>query len=201
MDRRVSKIIRRTHMYLALFLTPWVVVYSLSSLVINHFPLVRSLYGDNLNKFELVGERDYDGVFSADAEPAAVARQILDELDLAGSFYVQGNLSQKQMTINRGSSFAAHRITYFPKEQRLKIERSDFQMPTFLNRVHFRHGYDQPYLASDAWAVIVDLVVLSFVLWVATGIWMWWEIKPARKWGAVFGALGLGIFALLLFTI
>ena len=32
-----SKLIRRTHMYLALFLTPWVMVFALSSIIFSHF--------------------------------------------------------------------------------------------------------------------------------------------------------------------
>lgn len=34
-----SKLIRRTHMYLALSLTPWMVVYALSSFIFNHHAL------------------------------------------------------------------------------------------------------------------------------------------------------------------
>jgi hypothetical protein len=39
------------------------------------------------------------------------------------------------------------------------------------------------------------------VFWVLSGVWMWWEIKPARVTGAVFAAVGCGAFALLLVTI
>ena len=31
-----SKVIRRTHMYVALFLAPWVLMYALSTMVMNH---------------------------------------------------------------------------------------------------------------------------------------------------------------------
>ena len=31
-----SKIVRRTHMYLALFLTPWIAGYALSTIAMNH---------------------------------------------------------------------------------------------------------------------------------------------------------------------
>jgi len=201
MDPRVSKLVRRTHLYLALFLTPWVIIYALSGLVLNHFPLVRSLYGDNLNTFELVEERGYASTFSDDAQPREVAGQILNDLGLAGSFFVNGTPAQEKMTINRGSSFQAHRITFFPAEQRLKIERHEFKAPAFLNRAHFRHGYDQPYLASDLWGGIVDLVILSMLLWVATGLWMGWEIKPGRKWSVLCAGGGIVIFVLLMLTI
>ena len=38
-----SKIIRRVHLYLALFLTPWMLVYALSGLLLDHGPAVRAL--------------------------------------------------------------------------------------------------------------------------------------------------------------
>ena len=50
-------------------------------------------------------------------------------------------------------------------------------------------------------AFIVDLAVVGMLFWVVSGIWMWWEIKPARSAGAVFGLLGCGAFGLLLATI
>ena len=47
----------------------------------------------------------------------------------------------------------------------------------------------------------VAFVVVALAFWVLSGLWMWWEIKPARVWGAVFGLTGAAVFALLLFTI
>jgi len=34
-----------------------------------------------------------------------------------------------------------------------------------------------------------------------SGIWMWWEIKPARLLGALFALAGFGAFGILLATI
>ena len=196
-----SKLIRRSHMYVALFLTPWMIVYGLSGLVLNHFPLVRALYGENLQKFEKVEEREYTTEFSADADARMIGAQILSDLGLSGSFNAQGNPQQPRVVINRGGALVAHRVTYFRNEHRLLVERQRLAMPSFVNRAHFRHGYDQPFLASKAWGVIVDLVIVSMLFWIASGIWMWWEIKPARLWGAAFGIGGLALFALLLVTL
>ena len=49
-----SKLIRRTHMYLALFLTPWVMVFALSSIIFNHFKFFSG--GKPLAPFEQVAE-------------------------------------------------------------------------------------------------------------------------------------------------
>jgi hypothetical protein len=39
------------------------------------------------------------------------------------------------------------------------------------------------------------------IFWVASGLWLWWELKVTRRWGAVSIGGGVGLFALLLFTI
>lgn len=196
-----SKIIRRTHMYLALFLTPWVIIYALSGLVLNHFQSIRKAYGEDFNKFDKVEERDYTAAFSDDADARMVGGQILEHLGLTGTFNVQGTANQPRLVINRNAAFAVHRVTYFRKENRLLVERQRLIAPAFLNRAHFRHGYEQPFFASKVWAVVVDLVIIAMVFWVASGVWMWWEIKPARLWGAAFALVGLGVFGLLLATI
>ena len=61
-----SKLVRRTHMYLALFLTPWMAGYAASTLLMNHNagrPLA----------FITDGERPYDAVFDAGTTPRAMA--------------------------------------------------------------------------------------------------------------------------------
>jgi hypothetical protein len=198
---KLSKLIRRTHMYLALFLTPWLLIYAGSGLVLNHAKLFMPAQGDKAMSFQKVEDREYQAAFSADADPRMIAAQVLEDIGLAGTFNVQGGSSAQRMVILRNSSFSAHRITYDRDQNRLLIEQQKFNIPIFLNRSHFRHGYEQPYPASILWAVILDLVVLSLIVWVLSGLWMWWEIKPARRWGAVFGLVGMGIFALLLSTI
>ncbi|MBI5772798.1 MAG: hypothetical protein HZA89_03520 [Verrucomicrobia bacterium] len=201
MNATPSKIIRRTHMYLALFLTPWMIIYALSGLVLNHGQAVRALYGGNFAKFEKVGEREYTAAFSADADVKMIGAQILEHLGLAGTFNVQGGPNQPKLVINRNAAFAIHRITYFRKENRLLIEKQPFTAPAFVNRAHFRHGYGQPFLSLKIWAVAVDLVIVAMMFWIASGLWMWWEIRPARAWGAAFALVGLGVFGVLLATI
>jgi hypothetical protein len=201
MAANVSRLVRRTHLYLALFLTPWMLIYALSGLVLNHNQTVRSFYGDRIGRFEKVEERPYTAVFSADADPRMIGGQILEDLGLTGTFNVQGGPAAPRLVINRNAAFAHHRVTYFRAENRLLVEKQAFSAPIFLNRAHFRHGYGQPFLAAKIWAVIVDLAVAGMIFWVVSGIWMWWEIRPARLTGAVFAALGWGMFGLLLFRI
>lgn len=197
----LSRYIRRTHMYLALFLTPWILIYALSSLVFNHLGTVRGWYGGDLGRFEQVDQTEYRASFTDETTPAEAARQILRDLAMDGSHNVQGSPTGERLTITRQFAASARRIIYLPKEGRLTIERQIYNTPGFLMRLHMRHGYAQPYAAAQGWGLSVELTVLAMLFWIASGIWMWWEIKPARMWGAVFAISGLGIFALMLFSI
>lgn len=201
MNFTASKLIRRTHMYLALFLTPWMLVYALSGLVLNHIQTIRGLYGARFGQFEKIEERAYTTTFSEGANPRMISAQILEDLGLTGTFNVQGGANQPKLVITRNAAFSAHRVTYFRTEHRLLIEKQPFTAPVFVNRTHFRHGYEQPFLASKAWAVIVDLAIVGMLFWAVSGIWMWWEIKPARLAGAVFALVGFGLFGIMLVTI
>lgn len=197
----VSRYIRRTHMYLALFLTPWVLIYALSSLVFNHLPTVRGWYGGDLGRFEQIDQFDYQASFTKETSAAEAARQILRDIDMDGSHFVQGSPTGERLTINRQAGTAARRIIYLPKEGRITVERQVYNTPGFLMRLHMRHGYEQPYAAAKAWGLGVEVTVLAMMFWIVSGIWMWWEIKSARMWGAVFALCGLGVFAILLFAI
>jgi hypothetical protein len=195
------KLIRRLHMYSALFLTPWMIIYAGSGLVLNHLPLVRGWYGSNFAHFEKTGEQPYTTTFSSDADVRTIAAQILNDLDLAGTFGVQGNVDSPRIVINRNGSFAQHRVTYLPGERRLTIEKQSFILPVFLNRAHFRHGFNHPYAAAQTWAFIVDFVVVAMIFWALSGVIMWWEIKPARGLGWASLAASAGVFGLLLVSI
>ena len=201
MTPSVSRVIRRTHMYLALFLMPWMVIYALSGLVLNHFQAVRNFYGAKFGQMEKVEERPYPTVFSDDTEPRMIGAQVLDDLGLSGAFFVQARPAERKLIINRNAAFTQHRITYFRDEKRLLIEKQSFSAPVFLNRAHFRHGYDQPFLSARTWGFAVDLAIVGMVFWVLSGIVMWWEIKPARLTGAAVALVGFGLFGLMLATI
>ncbi|MSU48927.1 MAG: hypothetical protein EXS37_07565 [Opitutus sp.] len=201
MNLTPSKLIRRTHMYLALFLSPWMIIYALSGLALNHGDIVRGFYGGKFNDFEKIGEQPYTAAFSEGADARAIGTQILSDLGLAGSFNVQPGATPTKMVFNRSAAFVAHRVTYFRAENRLLIEKLQLNAPMFVNRLHFRSGYTQPFLAAKIWAFVVDLAIVGMLFWVASGIWMWWEIKPARAWGAACALIGFGAFGLLLATV
>ena len=189
-----SKVVRRTHMYLALFLTPWMLVYAISTIAMNHrMPRPTSF----------IKEKDeaYTNSFEPGTPPREIAQQILVDLQLEGAFGVQAPAPDGRLTINRQGMLSPRRITYTPHDRRVVVERMELETSGFLNRFHRRRGYQQPYASDIAMAISVDAVIVAMVFWALSGLWMWWEMRATRGWGVACAVTGIGIFTLFALTI
>ncbi len=201
MAKPYTRYVRRIHMYLALFLTPWVLMYALSSLVFNHFATIQGWWGGNLNQYEKVEEFEYRADFGSEVNPAEAARQILMDLDMDGAHFVRGNLYGEAFTIMRQSPFSMRRVVYYPQKGSVIVEKQMANAPSILTRMHTRHGFVQPYVSMKLWGIGVEITVLAMLFWIASGLWLWWTIKPARVWGGICALGGIGLFAVLMFSI
>jgi hypothetical protein len=197
----VTKILRKIHLYLALFLTPWILVYLLSTMAMNHRPTMESWFGKAPPEFQFERTLEYDRIFSEDTTRKQAADQILADLDMSGTSWVSGNLNDGQLVILRESPLVVRRFTFSPAAGTLTIERADFRLPTFLEEMHRRSGYSKSFLLDNLWAVTVDLVILAILFWGISGIWIWWELRKTRVWGAICLATGVGLFTFFMLMI
>ena len=181
-------------MYLALFLAPWMLAYALSTIVMNHGWTTPAA-------FQLERRQLYEASFPPDTPAREMAEHILRDFDLEGAFGVQGPARDGVLTINRQDLVTPRRIRYNRAAGRLTIERADFHTTTFLNRFHHRRGYQPPFVADKLFAATVDAVIVAMVFWALSGLWMWWEMRATRTWGAVCGLAWLGLFLFFLATI
>jgi hypothetical protein len=197
----VSKLIRRTHLFLALFLAPWVLMYALSTITMHH----RVLFTGEPRRvdpgYEMLREEAYAPPFARDEDRQVAARRLLQDLDLEGAFTVRGSLEQGVLTILRNRPIRSYRITYETNTGTLRVERQRFGMAYFLEMLHRRRGYQQPFLGNDLWAFVVDAVILAMLTWAATGLWMWWELARTRRLGALCLGAGIACFLLFLLTL
>ncbi len=187
-------------MYLALFLAPWILMYALSTMAMNHRELVRGWYGGVPPAYEPEAESTYNGILPDGADPSQAAEQILGDLGLEGSYAVQ-RVADGPYVILRRHPVRPRRITYEPATGRLTVEREVFRAPEFLERLHRRRGFQAGITPENAWAFSVDLVIVAMIFWVASGLWMWWALRATRRWGALAALSGAAVFALFLVTI
>jgi hypothetical protein len=184
----LSLLLRRVHMYLALFLFPWMFMYAVSTLAMNHR---RAFAAPSV--FEKERELAYDGVLPENAPPRVVSEQLLQSVGLNGAHNV--SLKQGVYVINRTDLTTPRRLTYTPSDKKLVIERLPFRANALLERFHRRRGYATGYALDTAWAVSVDLAIAAMVFWALSGLWMWFEMRTAtRRLGLLALAGGVALF-------
>ncbi len=189
-----DKLNRRTHLYSALFLLPWLMLYGLSSVRIAH----NELFDRWLGPVEWTPrpEQKYhlDVPESGDLRP--LAARLMAENGLSGSFYVNRTEDNK-LNVSTFTFWNSTQVTYFINEDRLTMRDRTFRWDQLLLALHFRGGYEQESPLNKAWGVTVDVVCVGILVWTASGICMWWQIRASRRWGLIALAAGCLAFAAL----
>lgn len=197
-----DKINRRTHLYLGLFLLPWLLMYGVSSFIIIHGswfrtagepawePLFEKTYSRPVNSLGVNNEPDL----------RATAQEILKDCNLEGAFWVD-KPKPDILHIDRFSFRHSIHLTYSIKDQRLKAERQRMDMAQVAVRMHFRGGYGQPTFMEKFWGLLVDVACVGIIIWVASGLIMWWRLPRMRAWGAIAVTGGVLSFLLLIWKL
>lgn len=186
-------------MYAALFLAPWLVMYAVSTMAMNHRDLFVKRNGLVPKPLGKEREVSYGGSFPEKADPRMMARQILASLELEGAFQVRRDGAA--LVIQRNDLISPRRLTYTPADGKVIVERMPNPPHSFLERFHRRRGYDTGYSVDTVWAVSVDLFIAGMIFWALSGLWMWWEMKVTRRYGAVALLTGVLLFAVFVVTI
>lgn len=190
-----TRIVRRAHLYLGLFLAPWLLMYALSTLVMAHRPFVLSFYRTEAPATVVERELDYSRTFPPEATAQQKAGQILQNLGLEGRHSVAKPKEGAPLVINRQHALFQRRITFDPAKGKVTVQREEFRGLTFLERMHRRRGFQDPYAVEDTWALSVDVAMVTLVFWGGSGLWLWWGIRPTRLPGAVCLGVGVALFA------
>ena len=182
---------RRLHLYLGVALLPWFFMYGISSIPFAHNTWFRR---PNSKEWRVRFDRPYSIAVPAQGDLRPTGAAILRDNGMDGAFGVfreGGNLH-----IFRHDLRSATRITYFPGRQRLLAEDRPFYWSTFLTEMHARGGFQQPGFLPWAWSILVDVVCLGILVWIASGLYMWWHVRGHRGWGWLALASGAASFAI-----
>ena len=141
-------------------------------------------------------DREYRlGPIAPDADLRAIGARIQKENGLQGYFNVF-RTPQGKVQLYRGGFLSVTRAVYDPVRQRLTVEKDIPRWHNVLQRLHTRGGFQQPGLLSTLWSVIVDIVQVAILVWLASGLYMWWSLNRMRRWGYLALGAGSGLFAL-----
>jgi hypothetical protein len=192
-----DKINRRAHLYLGLFLMPWLLMYGVSSFIVIH----QSWFPNDKPARELLFEKEYSravNIQGANNSPElrAAAQEILKDTDLEGAFWAD-KPRPDTLHIDRFSFRDSISLTYSPQDKKLKAERRPVGWSQVPLRMHFRGGYGQPGFWDKFWGLLVDVACVGIIVWVASGLIMWWRLPRWRTWGAIAVTGGILSFVLL----
>lgn len=195
-----SHLNRRTHLYLGLTLLPWFFLYAASSIPFSHSPFFDDLdKSKGLPNWTVRFERPY-GAAVPDGDLRSFGAQVLKDTGLTGAFGAYRQ-SPKQVNVYVYTFWRSTQVKYLLNERRLIVEDKRFRWDHILTGMHAKGGFEQDGLLHTAWALTVDLVALAILLWVATGLYLWWHIPQVRLSGALTLAAGVLAFALFLLAL
>lgn len=186
---------RRIHLYLGMFCLPWFVMYGISSIAFNH-----NTWFNNGND-QPGGEWQEVDSWSCSVEvpgsgdiPRSIARELLDTAGLEAEAFGVFRNGPNQLTVYLPNFTEMRQLVYRMDEQRLILrERKKFAQQ-FWGGLHARGGYQHDSFLDDTWAFVVDVVCVSFLLWVISGLIMWWQSPKSRRGGSVAMLLGFVSF-------
>jgi hypothetical protein len=176
--------VRRAHLYMGLFLLPWVVMFGVSSIPLNHYGTQEPV------RWTTVAEHPFEAeVPEAGANLRPLGRAMMDAAGVDGGYFVN-RANPRQVNVNHPDFLTPVRIVYQADRKAISVEHREFSMQQFMTGLHFRGGYDLDGFWDSMWALFVDIVSVALLLWIATGIYMWWKLPATRWWGWL--ALGSG---------
>jgi hypothetical protein len=192
---------RRLHMYLGLALLPWFFMYGISSVPFAHNQFFeRRDAATGLPLWTLRSERTID--IAVPEDPAAlrsVGAALLEAAGIEGTSFGAYRQNPTQINVYSYSFWRSTQLKYFVDQNRLTVEDRRFRWDHFLTGMHARGGFEQEGFLQTSWSVVVDVVCLGMIVWIASGLFMWWAIRGHRRWGGL-AILG-GVVSFVVFTL
>lgn len=185
-------LVRRTHLYLGLCLLPWVLLFAVSSIPLNHTYQSPPPNWTPLTDVPFTAEPPAEG-----EDIRAFGRMMMDAAGVSGGFYVN-RVNPTQIFVHHPNVLHPVRIMYYSDRKRLVAERREFDFTQSLIDMHTRGGYSLDGFGDTVWAVFVDIVSVALIVWILSGLVMWWKLPGTglRRWGWLAlagGALSFGV--------
>jgi hypothetical protein len=175
-------------------------MYGLSGVAFVHGGLVATVLGTKgMKATRPLFERTYDVPIPPEADLAKLGDRILLDTGLTG-LHGTHRQSENQINVYVYTFLRSTQFKYFIKEKRLVAEERNFRLDNFLTGMHVRSGFRGGFL-DDLWAVIVDIVAVGMLGWVASGLFMWWQLKSKRWLGLLALGSGLLTFIVIVFNL
>ena len=127
----------------------------------------------------------------------AFGATLLKDAGVEATSYGTYRQSPTQVNVYAYSFWKSTQLKYFIDQKKLTVEDRRFRWDHFLTGMHARGGFEQEGFLQLSWSVVVDIVCVSMIVWIASGLFMWWELPGQRRWGWVAILGGTRLFPFL----
>ena len=188
--------IRDLHLYVGLFLCPFVLLFAISTVLLNHPS--RSTTARPASKREVPVQ-----VPPGDLGSIPHARAILNQIGVTGEMdYVRHNAKAERLLIPVTKPGEGTRVEVDLRAQKATIEREKRGLGEALNYLHKMPGphnvrFRGNWVYMSWWAVTADVVVYGTLFLTVSGLYLWWKMKGERAAGWALLAGGAATVALL----
>ena len=188
--KKYYRSVRTIHLYFGLFISPFVLIFSISALVLNHTDFInRSNPIKNLPDIKTrIDKIPYD---TTDLQ---TAKGIIKKLGIKGEIdYVSQNDNQISFPVILPGLTKKIKINKQTKEVLItKKEEGSLRATNFLHKMPGPHNVKLRgnSLFMQNWKNVADLVVYILLFLSASGIFLWYFLKAERKLGWVAIILG-----------
>jgi hypothetical protein len=196
-----SHLNRRLHLYLGMALLPWFFMYGISSVPFAHNQFFEQRdAAKGLPLWTLRAEHTLDIPVPQDtAGLRAFGETLLEDAGVEATSYGTYRQSPTQVNVYAYSFWKSTQLKYFIDQKKLTVEDRRFRWDHFLTGMHARGGFEQEGFLQLSWSIVVDIVCVSMIVWIASGLVMWWELPGQRRWGWL--AILTGTVSFLFFTL
>jgi len=181
---------RQIHLYLALFVSPFLVVFAISVILLNH-----GLCYSPRDR-EMTGRRTASITFPAGLDGVDLAKDIMRQVGVAGEIdHLPRHLSAGRFTIPISRPGRKIELEVNRAAKTVAIAESRLGLSETINYLHKSPGPHNAHIRVNwqlmrLWTLLADGTVYFILLISATGIYLWAIIRSERKSGLL--ALGGG---------
>ncbi len=185
---------RTLHLYLGLFISPFLLLYAVSTIYLN-----RSLRPKPVD--------EQRGTVPLQLDPGLegmdLVNRVLDQLELSGEIAGRGRVQNNQTVIRVARPGMVKVVTVnLDQQQATIIERSNGLLGA-INYLHFNPGLHRVpnWGMTRFWGWLADTTVYVTLFLTLTGIYLWLFIKAERKIGWIMLGGGFASFVSLILAI
>lgn len=192
---------RALHLYLGLFISPFVVIFCVSVLAFNHVNVLNSLLPVRLLPIE---RTKLDGI-PTDTSDLLTAKAIIAKLGVEGEIdFISMNENHISFPVMKPG--LRTKIDVDTRTDSVTITRQEEGWLRATSYLHTMPGQHNARLRGNSvfltiWKVIADGVVYLLLFLTVSGIFLWWFLKVERHMGLTAIVLGVLLFSGLLLLI